>query len=476
MVVGEGGERELKKDVTLRLTGRQHAILQEHLLTNDGKEAVALALCGRRDGEVRHQLVVHRVVLIPNSECYERRQGLLYWPTEKVMPLVNEAAKRQMAILKIHSHPGGYEDFSLADDNSDRNLFSSIHGWIDDDLPHASAVMLPDGRVFGRSIWSDGEFASLICVSVAGDDLNFWHAERTRDLVVPQALLRNLQTFGRGTVEQLQRLKIAIVGCSGTGSIVAEQLARLGTGELVLVDPDKVEEKNLNRILNAFMRDALQKKSKVSVVKGAIDLMGLETRVTAIPQILFEPGAAMAVADCDIVFGCMDAVDGRNLLNHIAAFYNIPYFDLGVRLDADGYGGVNIVCGSVHYLQPDGSSLLSRGVFTPEEIRVAGLRRTNPNQYKDEVRSKYIRGLPEDRPAVISVNMQIASIAVNELIARLHPYRNLPNQGFAVHGVNFVEGVTFKDVDGHPCQVLSRLVGRGDMIPLLNTPELSSLD
>ena len=46
-------------------------------------------------------------------------------------------------------------------------------------------------------------------------------------------------------------MSIAVVGCSGTGSPVIEQLARLGVGRLVLVDPDRVEEKNLNRIVNA---------------------------------------------------------------------------------------------------------------------------------------------------------------------------------------------------------------------------------
>ena len=64
--------------------------------------------------------------------------------------------------------------------------------------------------------------------------------------------LRHAQAFGTGTTALLRNLSVAIVGCSGTGSIVAEQLARLGAGRLVLVDPDRVEEKNLNRIPASF--------------------------------------------------------------------------------------------------------------------------------------------------------------------------------------------------------------------------------
>jgi hypothetical protein len=63
------------------------------------------------------------------------------------------------------------------------------------------------------------------------------------------------------------------------------------------------------------------------------------------------------------------SLEGRQLLNRIAVFYSIPYFDVGVRLVADGAGGVSHICGSVHYLQPDGSSLVSRGVVTEPGLR-----------------------------------------------------------------------------------------------------------
>ena len=46
-----------------------------------------------------------------------------------------------------------------------------------------------------------------------------------------------------------------------------------------------------------------------------------------------------AVAGCDVVFGCMDSIDGRHLLNKLATFYVIPYFDPSVKLEADGTGG-----------------------------------------------------------------------------------------------------------------------------------------
>jgi hypothetical protein len=394
-----------------------------------------------------------------------------------MLPLLEEAAKHDMAILKIHSHPGGLEEFSEFDDESDRDLFPSVYGWTGSNQPHASAIMLPDGRIFGRSVGEQGEFGKLSCVSVAGDDIHFW---RQRDEVgtvvsMPEFARRHAQAFGAGTTKRLQQLTVAVIGCSGTGSPVIEQLARLGVGKLVIVDPDRVELKNLNRILNATMDDALRGRLKVEVAARSIHEMGLGTKVVPLARNLYDVEVVKAVAECDVLFGCMDSVDGRHLLNRLAAFYSLPYFDVGVKLEADGVGGIDQVCGSVHYLQPDGSSLLSRGVYNLNQLHAAGLRRTNPDSYKEQLESKYIVGVREDRPAVISVNMQIASLAVNEFLARLHPYRDDPNGEFAIHRISLSQSQIYREPDGAPCPVLSRHAGRGDTNPLLDMPELSEM-
>src|SRR5439155_9479995 len=171
---------------------------------------------------------------------------------------------------------------------------------------------------------------------------------------------RLTRLFGAATTEKLRCLAVAVVGCSGTGSVVTQQLARLGVGRFVLVDPDRVEEKNLNRILNAGKEDAFLGRPKVEVMARAIARMGLGTEVSIFAENLFSPHVVRAVAGCDVVFGCMDTAEGRDLLNRLAAFYLTPYFDVGVRLDAGDDGGIDQVCGAVHYIQPDGSSLADR--------------------------------------------------------------------------------------------------------------------
>jgi hypothetical protein len=109
-----------------------------------------------------------------------------------------------------------------------------------------------------------------------------------------------------------------------------------------------------------------------------------------------------------------------------------------------------------------------------EHVRAAGLRRTDPERYRQEVGEGYIRGVQEDRPAVIHVNTLIASLAVNELLARVHPFRLDANSQFATTRISLTHGIFAHESDGEPCAMLARHVGRGDVVPLLDWPELST--
>ena len=427
-------------------------------------------MCGHRGGADRHRLLVRKLAPIPYDACSVRTPKRVTWSTEVLPPLLAEADRYGLAVVKIHCHPLP-SPFSSVDDRADRDLFPSVHAWTDSG-PHGSAIMFGDGHMIGRLVDERGRFHPLASVNVVGDDLSFWPSA-SRTTAIPAFGRRVAQTFGEGTYDRLRRLRIGVVGCSGTGSPLIEQLARNCVGELVLVDPDRVEEKNLNRILNATMDDAREARLKVDVAARSIRAMGLGTLVETHPRSLFDPYAVHAIAGCDVVFGCMDSIDGRHLLNKLATFYLIPYFDLGVKLEADGHGGVDQVCGTVHYLQPGGSSLLSRHVYTMDQVRAAGLYRTDPASYRAQLDDGYIRGVQEDRPAVVQLNSLLASLAVNEFLARLHPFRIDPNADYAIHRLSISHGIYEHESDGEPCALLARHVGRGDVSPLLDWAELS---
>ena len=333
--------------------------------------------------------------------------------------------------------------------------------------------MLPEGRMFGR-VYVNGAFEPLERISVAGDDIDIWFHGRPPEL--PEFTRRHAQAFGEKTTQLLRKLRIAVIGASGTGSIVIEQLHRLGVGEIVPVDADVVKDLNLNRIVNATADDAHQNRNKAHVAADAIDRIGLGTRPIPVPLNLYDPRAVAAVAESDLVIGCVDTHEGRFIINRIASFYCLPYIDVGVALEAGAGGKITQVVGYIHYFQPGRSSVLSRGVVDIVQVAAEALKRKNPEAYAHELKHGYIANVDEDRPAVISVNTVLAGLAVNELLARLHRFRHEENAEFSVIGI------TLSQMEIHPerepaeyCKLFAKYVGVGDIAPPLDLPELSEM-
>jgi len=453
----------------IRISKKEYDTLRGHLFPGDGKEAVAIALCGRFSHRGQHILCVQEILPVPYEACFERKPDRVSWPTEVINPLLEKATGKGLALIKFHSHPGYYEQFSSIDDYSDSLLFPSIHNWLNDGLPHASCIMLPNGRLFGRFFDNDNRTHEVDSFSVTGGDLVFWHYGGYKQ-IKEDLQTRNLQAFGKGTVATLSRLRIGVVGCSGTGSPTIEQLKRLGVGELVLVDPDYVDFLNLNRIINATLADAENKAKKTTVMQRAIEETGFGTKVISFDKMITNRSVVKELAGCDVLFSCVDSAEARHVLNLIASFYLVPLFDMGVNLIADGNGGIEAINGIVHYIQPGGSSLLSRGQYTLERLRSESIRRLDPEEAS---RNQYLAAAGESSPAVITINMQVAATAVNDFLARLHPYRNMKNDEVDAIAIMFNDATTFPQSIKEPCTFFGKFKGWGDIEPLLNNPELS---
>ncbi len=460
-------------EIILRLTAAQHEQLRRHLFPDDQKESVALALCGTHRTARRTILCIHQIVVVADDICIERSAETVIWPMEPHVPLFAEAARKKLAVLKIHSHPSGYARFSRLDDKADRALLGSLAQRAPVGTGHASAIMLPDGKILARVFTVENQFTQIARVTVVGDEIVSYEDTPKRVSPSDEAFLRTLQAFGGGTVATLTKMRIGVVGCSGTGSWVIEMLSRLGVGELVLVDPDAVERKNLNRIVNSTAADAKAGRPKVHLFTRAVRRLGLGTKAIPFHADVLQRHVVGALADCDFLFGCVDSADGRDALNRIATFYTIPYLDVGVLLQADGKGNVSQVCAAVHYLLPGGSSLLSRRVITPEQVRAESLRRRSPDQYEALRKEGYIHGVGVDSPAVISINGFAASHAVNEMLARIHPFRRDSNSEFRHQTFSLTDGAWLRIDDGPACPYLSKRVGRGDVRPMLDNSELA---
>jgi hypothetical protein len=465
------------KQHKLRINGKAYKELRRHLFTGDGLEAVAFALCGKLHTKHGDIYCVHETYLYPNEMCTVREVDRVEWSPAEITFLFEKCRKKNLHLLKIHCHPKPWPFFSKTDDSSDKLLSDTVTGWTDRNEDVLSMIMLPDGSLFGRIIDFETNFSDLYSINVIGDDIScYLNSEITKsgeDINIESEVnLRTRQAFGDGTTSIIKSLSIGVVGCSGTGSIVAELLSRLGVGRLVLVDHDNVEYKNLNRIVNSTVDDAAQGRLKVNVLKDAIERMGTGVEVITVADDIHCYNAYEEIAACDIVFGCMDSVDGRHVLNRIATYFCSGFFDIGVRLDADGKGGIRDIFGRVDYIQPGGSSLASRGRYNTEQLKSADMQRTNQDEYKLQIKEGYVKSANVQSPAVISINAMFSSQAVTELLARLHPFRDKPNSDYAAVLFSVSGAVLFTEQDGDPDSELLTKVGLGNVIPALGSPTM----
>jgi hypothetical protein len=308
-------------------------------------------------------------------------------------------------------------------------------------------------------------------VTVAGHDLLYWWEQ---DAAAGQRVRRPM-AFTSHMSHELGRLTAGFIGVSGTGSISAEQGCRLGFGRTKLIDFDKLELKNLNRILNSTLRDARAKRLKVEAFAEAVAEYRGEGVAEAIPLSILTREAVIAAGQCDVLFCCVDSLEARQLADLIATAYLIPLFDVGVVIpvrDSGGVPAIGDVCGRIDYVQPGRSTLRDRGVYTPESLRAEYLRNAAPEALRKEIDAGYIPGIIDEAPAVITLNMRASAACMNEFIARAYPYRHESNENYARTQFSLAaceeEFTPERAFASTPRQSL----GRGSLEPLLGMPFL----
>ena len=418
----------MNRGSTLVMAGVDHDRVMDHLFPGDGKEAAAILVCTRMCGD-QLKLLVREIHLVPHESCV-REIDRLTWPSAVLDRWLDRSADGEISLILIHSHPNGYPNFSLLDDASDGELMPYLHPYGHADqvrgLWHGTAIMLPSGGVKCRLYGEEMRPHPVDLVAIYGHDLRLcWNA--APDAAPPLA-------FSEAMREELSRLSIAVIGISGTGSVVAEQLLRMGVGELIVIDDDRVELKNLNRILNTVAADADTRRFKVDVFKDAAEGINPAARIKALSLRIGTLEAIEATAEADIIFSCVDSFGGRHIADRLAAAMIQPLFDVGVSIPVyhpDGKTEISNVSGRVDYVQPGGSSLGDRRVYTPELLAAEEMRERDPERYAQQVGEGYMPGSNEEAPSVITVNMRAASAVVQEFLARRYRYRVDPNARYA---------------------------------------------
>jgi len=408
-------------ELTLAISAADHTKLHAHLFPGDGLEAAAILICGRA-GRLGQRLCVSSVIPIPYEACCERTPVRLEWPGDYLDDAIEAADEIAGTIMLTHSHPGGFFGFSGLDDDSDQIVIPSLtYGSADETIPHGSAIMVPDGTMKVRLY----ENASN-CREVS----RVWRLGPTMEEISRRSALSGLP-FSSSMTTALSSMTACVVGASGTGSPTIEMLARMGFARIVIVEFDKVEQRNLNRILNSTFADAMSGTLKVDVMERGARAHRPEIKIVRIAAPISDESAIIAASEADVLFCCVDTMEGRLYCDLISEACLIPFIDMGVMIPTrKGLDKIEVadVIARIDYVYPGGATLRDRGEITGEGLREEDMLLTDPEAYARNLQEGYIRGMAEEAPSVIALNMHASSLAVMDFIARLFPYRHDSNE------------------------------------------------
>ncbi len=139
---------------------------------------------------------------------------------------------------------------------------------------------------------------------------------------------------GRGVYEKLKGARVGIAGCGGLGSTVAVALARIGVGELLLVDFDVVEPSNINR--QQFFLDQIGER-KVEALTANLARINPLVRLTPIHERLTRSSIPRVFAHCDVIAECFDDPRMKQAIT-LAARKELSHIPLVTVSGIAGYG------------------------------------------------------------------------------------------------------------------------------------------
>jgi molybdopterin/thiamine biosynthesis adenylyltransferase len=392
----------------LKIAEHLWAPLCEQLLARQDVETAGLLfgeMVATPSGTV---IAVREAMALPEDAYRIRRPDQLSIDPIAMNRLMRPAREAGQSVFTIHTHPGAATPwFSAADDAGDARLMPSMSCQVPG-VPHGSIVLVNDGTAVARA-FDKHAVCETIALQIVGRVLA--DGEPAEKNAEPW-FSRQALALGAQGQSRLRRLRVAVVGLGGIGSMVSMQLAHLGVGTLILLDADLVAASNLSRIAGAA-KDDVGQTYKVDVAARYAKAVGLVGQVDAHRE-FFSGVHESLLGSCDIVISCVDRHTPRALLNRIAYRYLVPIIDLGTvfRIDPDS-GRIVGDAGRVVVLGPGRPCLACWGHIDPHALRIEAL---SEEERENEIAEGYIQGAFVAQPSVVAFNTMVAGAGVVELL------------------------------------------------------------
>lgn len=398
---------------TIRLNELQWKAILSHLYSTPG-EHFAFMHARWTVSSGKPVFIVHDISLISDREVGIGPGG---WEvgTGTLIEVVNKAVRSKSALIEVHNHGGRMPRFSATDQKG----FHEFVPYVLDSLP---------GRPYGATVWGDdtvyGEFFSdtgktgvIDSITVAGNRL--LQVVSQSDNPIETSFSRQVPWFTEAGQRQLGRMRVGIVGAGGTGSQAVQALVFMGVRNFFVIDFDLADETNMNRLVIATAADIGT--LKVILARRFIKSVAPASRVDAVQENLRSPQAIDALKGVDVIFGCVDNDGARLVLNELALAYRIPYFDLGVGINATD-GVVSEAGGQVAAVVPSGPCLNCMGLIDREE---ASYILASPEEQEFQRARGYVEGMDVPAPSVVSLNGSVVNAAVTEFAVYISGIRSV---------------------------------------------------
>ena len=464
-------------DHRMRIMGHvAERLRQHHLAPGKNQEAISLALGHAyvdKEGAMTVVLADPDAVFLFAEDCYEARgRGYAILSREVRAGVYWEAIRRgYTAVVDVHDHHFADQAvFSAVDDTDDERTGHFFREQVPQHLGpgahlYAAALLLARRDWAARIVWAGG--LSPRAAPMRIDEVGLADRQLSRAAALrPQDLYSRQQGVLKPPVQaRLQRLHAVVVGCGGTGSIMAETLGRLGFGRLTLIDADLLEPSNLNRFQGGEPRDI--GRPKAGIVATRLRAMMPSLSIEAVEQQSFSPAAAAALETADVMVGCVDNAETRWWLNRFAVQYMVPWFDCGVLIET---APALVMHTRVHAIVPGAGPC---GHCTPMEF----FPRQRPHLFLDRTTLAAQRAagyIVDTEPglndaAIYPLNQQAVSWLVQELMAWLTGARPLAHTVTHRSDSSTIERISLERLGGgggEDCPLCGYLLGRCRSEPL----------
>jgi len=455
--------KEGKMKFEIVLTERIKRELWSHLLDDRSREQMAVTLCGVSHDNGTLKLLCRHLILMPHDAFVHQSAGGLELRQQAQSYVLEMAAREGLSQVDWHSHPGG--GFGVGFSGIDDHHEKALAGYLAERIPHTyyASVVVNDTSIASR-IWLVGDGIcrpiSVERIVLGGLEEQLTRHSFTERNTAEERFSRQVLAFGQPLQDRISRLKVGVVGLGGLGSILVEELCRLGVNKWVLVDDDYLEESNLNRVTASTLRDAQQTRSKVSVAMRNIQRINPQAYVSGFQASALEIRVLRRLKTCDFLAVCTDNNSSRLVLNHLSAQYLIPLLHLGYAIDTDR-GEVTEVSGEYAITSPGEWCLFCSGIV---DSQGASRELAAPQELAILRERGYVSDTPA--PAVYHLDGIIVSLAVAEVHNLAHSYKQ--QRRYLAYDDLKGELVSLTVEPQEMCPVCSPegILGLGDLEPL----------